>query len=293
MVDDLLKAINDFFCDLLSSAVINMLQSAFNFMNFGTEYAGVDIGKTPQEWNPEVFNLIQSIANTVIVPVGALILTYVICHELITSVIDKNNMKDFDTFIFFKFVVKSSMAIWFLSNTFTITIALFELGQHVISQTSGQISASTQIDPSVWAAFEDNIRSMNIGELFGLLFSSLLVWIGMIITGVLILVVLIGRMIEIYLYCSVAPIPFATLMNNEWGQIGKNYIKSILALAFQGFFLMVCLGIYARLITDIVASSGDAGELQFTIVKSLAYTVVLCITMFKTHSISKSIFNAH
>lgn len=293
MIDDIIQDIQDFFQGLLADGVIAMLRTAFNFMNFGTEYAGVEIGKTPQDWNPDVFSLIETISNNVIVPIGAIFLTYVICLELITSVIDKNNLKDFDTFIFFKFIVKSAMAIWFLSNTFTITMALFDLGQYVVNQAAGTISTDTTISSDVWTQFEASIRSLGIGELFGLLFSSLLVLLGMIITGVLIIVILIGRMMEIYLYCSVAPIPFATLMHPEWGQIGKNYIKSILALAFQGFFMMVCLGIYARLISNIATAASDINNLQYTIVKSLAYTIVLCIMMFKTHSISKSIFNAH
>jgi hypothetical protein len=118
---------------------------------------------------------------------------------------------------------------------------------------------------------------------------TLIISNAMKLLSILITVILYGRMIEIYLTCSIAPIPFATLTNREWGQIGNNYIRGLLALAFQGFFMMICVAIYALLVQSIIVTD----NIHKSILQIAAYTVILCFTLFKTGSLSKSIFNAH
>lgn len=253
------------------------------------EIAG-QVGQTPQNWNSDIFSLIQGISETVIVPIAGIIITFVLCYELITMVTEKNNMHEFDTFNIFKWIFKAYVAIYLVSNTFNITMAVFDVGQHVINGASSVIGSSTEIDAS--SAVEtlvEAMEEMEVGELFLLTMESLIISMTMKILSVLITVIMYGRMIEIYLYTSVAPIPFATMTNREWGNIGNNYLKGLFALGFQGFFMLVCVGIYSILVSSMTVSTNLHGAM-FSIA---AYTVILAFSLFKTGSISKSIFNAH
>lgn len=253
------------------------------------EIAG-QVGQTPQNWNGDIFSLIQGISETVIVPIAGIIITFVLCYELITMVTEKNNMHEFDTFNIFKWIFKAYVAIYLVSNTFNITMAVFDVGQHVINGASSVISSSTEIDAaSAVETLVGAMEEMEVGELFLLTMESLIISMTMKILSVLITVIMYGRMIEIYLYTSVAPIPFATMTNREWGNIGNNYLKGLFALGFQGFFMLVCAGIYSILVSSMTVSTNLHGAM-FSIA---AYTVILAFSLFKTGSISKSIFNAH
>lgn len=253
------------------------------------EIAG-QVGQTPQNWNSDIFSLIQGISETVIVPIAGIIITFVLCYELITMVTEKNNMHEFDTFNIFKWIFKAYVAIYLVSNTFNITMAVFDVGQHVINGASSVISSSTEIDAaSAVETLVEAMEEMAVGELFLLTMESLIISMTMKILSVLITVIMYGRMIEIYLYTSVAPIPFATMTNREWGNIGNNYLKGLFALGFQGFFMLVCVGIYSILVSSMTVSTNLHGAM-FSIA---AYTVILAFSLFKTGSISKSIFNAH
>ena len=235
--------------------------------------------------------MIQSLSDNVIVPIAGMIISFVLVYELITMVIDKNNMHDFDTSLFFRFLLKACIAVSLLSQTFDIVMAVFDVGNHVVMQAAGVISGSTSLDVQTTLVnmFNSQLESMGIGELIGLGMETMIVSLGMKIMSVLITVILYGRMIEIYLYVSVAPIPAATVTNREWGTVGTNYLKGLIALALQGFFIMVCVAIYAVL----VASVAVAGNLHSALWSVAAYTVILCFSLFKTGSLSKSIFNAH
>lgn len=248
------------------------------------------VGQTPQGWNAGVFSLIESLSQTVMIPIAGMIITFVLCYELITMVTQKNNFHEFETFNLFIWVFKAYIAIYLVTNTFTITMAVFDVGQHVVSSAAGLVSNSTSIDIS--SALPDLIASlenMEVGELFLAAVETMLIVLTMKILSVIITVILYGRMIEIYLTCSVAPIPFATMTNKEWGNIGTNYLKGLFALAFQGFFMMVCVGIYAVLVQALTITDNIHGAM-FSVA---AYTVVLAFSLFKTGSLSKSIFNAH
>ena len=225
-----------------------------------------------------------------IVPIAGMIISFVLCYELITMVTQKNNFHEFETFNLFIWVFKAYIAIYLVSNTFNITMAVFDVGQHVVNSASGVISGTTEIDAtSAIEGLLETMEEMEVGELFLLALETMLISLTMKILSIIITVVLYGRMIEIYLTCSVAPIPFATMTNKEWGNIGTNYLKGLFALAFQGFFMMVCVGIYAILVNSMTISSNIHGAM-FSIA---AYTVILAFSLFKTGSLSKSVFNAH
>lgn len=262
----------------------------FNDVNQKVGTIATEVGKTPQQWNTSVFSIIENLSNTVIVPIAGLIITFVLCYELISMIIDRNNMHDVDTFMFFKYFFKACVAVLIVSNTFNLIMAVFDVGQSVVSNSAGVIAGNTNINIS--SALNDirsTLEAMETGELFLLMLETALVSLCMKILSVCITVVIFGRMIEIYLYSSVGAIPFATMANREWGQVGSNYLRGLVALAFQGFFIMVCVGIYAALVNSFTATS----DIHSTIFSIAAYTVVLCFTLFKTGSISKSIFNAH
>lgn len=241
-------------------------------------------------WNPAVFSLIQSLSDNVIVPIAGIIITFVLTYELISMIIEKNNMHDFDTFNLFKWIFKVFVATYLVTHTFDITMAIFELSQHVVQQSAGIITGNTAINfDTALGSLASELETMGIGELFGLLVETVLVKITAPVLSVLVDLVLVGRMVEIFIYCSVGAIPFSTMTNREWGQMGNNYLRGLVALGFQGFFIMVCLAIYSALISTI----GSADNIHTAIWSCMGYTLLLCFSLFKTSSVSRSIFNAH
>ena len=290
MLDDLLEDLEDWFRDILTDFISGNLTSMFTDVNEKTGAIATEVGQTPQGWNSGVFNMVRDLSNNVIIPIAGLIIAFVLTYELISMLTERNNLHDVDTWMFFKWVFKSFIAVYLVTNTFNITMAIFDVGQHVVNAAAGVIGSDTAIDTSqVVAQMQANMLTMNVGELMQLALETMIVSLCMKIISILITVVMYGRMIEIYLYTSVAPIPFATFTNREWGQIGNNYARGLLALGFQGFFIMVIVGIYCVLVQSMTVSADVHGAL-FSIA---AYTVVLCFALFKTGSISKSVFNAH
>lgn len=287
----IIDKITEFIKEMLQGWVLTNLETMFTDVNEKVGTIAGEVSKTPSTWNSSIFNMIQSLSDNVIVPIAGMIISFVLVYELITMVIDKNNMHDFDTSLFFRFLLKACIAVSLLSQTFDIVMAVFDVGSHVVTQAAGAISGSTSLDvqSTLITMFNSQLENMGIGELIGLGMETMIVSLGMKIMSVLITVILYGRMIEIYLYVSVAPIPAATVTNREWGSVGTNYLKGLIALAFQGFFIMVCVAIYAVL----VASVAVADNLHTALWSVAAYTVILCFSLFKTGSLSKSIFNAH
>ena len=276
--------------DLLKEIINSNLENMFTDVNNNVSTIAAQVGTTPQGWNSSIFNMIRNLSDTVVLPIAGLILTFVLCYELITMVTEKNNMHDVDTFMFFKYIFKCGIAVYLVSHTFDITMAIFDVAQTIINSASGAISHDTHIDiSSALTNLGTTMDSMGIGDLMLLVLETALVSMAMNIVGIIITVILYGRMIEIYITTSVAPIPFATMTNREWGSIGNNYLKSLFALGFQGFFMMVCVGIYAVLIRSFTISD----DLHTTLFTIAAYTVILCFSLFKTSTLSKSIFQAH
>jgi len=290
MFDGLLTAIEDWIRELFSGMVTSNLQTMFADVNQKTSEIATQVGQTPQGWNGSVFSMIQGLSNNVIVPIAGIIITMVLCYELISMMTERNNLHEVDTWMFFKYFVKMWVAVYLVSNTFNIVMAVFDIGQSVVSSAAGYITGRAAIDVSgMIATMETAMESMGIPELMMLSIETALVSLCMKLISILIMVILYGRMIEIYLYSSVAPIPFATMSNREWGQIGTNYFRGLFALAFQGFLMMVCVGIYAVL----VASMNITGNIHMALFEIAAYTIILCYSLMKTSSLSKSIFNAH
>ena len=290
MLDSVFQAIEEWMRTLLTGMVDSNLANMLTDINEKTGDIASQVGQTPQGWNSSVFSMIQNLSNTVILPIAGMIITFVLCYELISMLTDKNNMHEIDTWMFFKYFVKMWIAVWLVSNTFTLTMAIFDVGQHVVNSAAGAITGQTALDiTSTTAAIDTAMETMEIGELILLALETFIVSFCMKIMSVLITVILYGRMIEIYLYTSVAPIPFATLTNREWGQIGTNYLRGLFALAFQAFLMMVCVGIYAVLVSTAVF----AEDVHMALFSVMAYTVVLCFSLFKTGSLSKQIFSSH
>lgn len=287
---DLFEKIEEAIRELLSGFVSSNLTTMFTDVNDKTGAIATEVGKTPQTWNGSIFNMIENLSETVIIPIAGLIITFVLCYELISMITEKNNMHDVDTWMFFKWFFKSFIAVYLVTNTFDIVMAIFDVGQSVVSAASGVIGGSTAIDiTTTIAEMETAMETMELGELLQLSLETMLVSICMKIISVLITVILYGRMIEIYLYTSVSPIPFATMTNREWGSIGNNYVRGLLALGFQGFFIMIIVGIYCVLVNSMTV----AADIHSALFSIAAYTVILCFALFKTGGISKAIFNAH
>lgn len=289
-MNTIIERITEAIKEILIGMIQNSLEGMFVEVNDKVGTIASQVGQTPQGWNAGVFNLIQNLSQTVIVPIAGLIITFVLCYELITMVTQKNNFHEFETYNIFLWIFKAYVAIYLVTNTFNITMAVFDVGQHIVNGAAGVISGSTAVDASAAiATLTESLEEMEIGELFLLAMETLLISLTMSILSVIITVIMYGRMIEIYLYTSVAPIPFATMTNKEWGNIGNNYLKGLFALAFQGFFMLVCVGIYSVLVNAMTISTNLHGAM-FSVA---AYTVVLAFSLFKTGSLSKSIFNAH
>jgi len=285
----IINAITDWIRGLLIGAIETNLERMFTDVNERVGTIAAQVGQTPQGWNANIFSLIQNLGQTVIMPIAAIIITYVLCVELISMVTEKNSLSDLDTFMFFKFVFKAFVAVLILSNTFNITMAVFDVAQHVISSAAGVISGSTGIDVNAAIAGMD-LESYPIHELLLLMVMTFVISFAMMIMSVIITVIIYGRMIEIYLTSSIAPIPLATMTSKEgWtGQMGPNYLRTLFALGFQGFFLMVCVGIYAVLVNDMIVSA----NIYTAMLTVAAYTVILCFAMMKSGSLARSIFNA-
>lgn len=290
-MDGIVDKITEFIKEMLQGWVLTNLETMFTDVNDKVGTIATEVGKSPSTWNSSIFNMIKTLSDNVMIPIAGMIISFVLVYELISMIIDKNNMHEFDTSVFIRFLMKACIAVMLLSKTFDIVLAVFDVGTHIVSQAGAAITGSTTLDvtSTLQSMFNSELSTMTIGQLIGLGMETMIVSLCMKIMSVLITVVLYGRMVEIYLYISVAPIPCATVSNREWGTIGTNYFKGLCALAFQGFFIMVCVGIYAVLVNSVSVS----GDLHSALWGVMAYTVVLCFSLFKTGNLAKSIWNSH
>ena len=289
-MDFLWNKVTEWLKEMLIGSIMGNLTGLFDSVNEQVSEIATTVGTTPQGWNAGVFSMIQSLSETVIVPIAGIILTFVMTYELIQMIIDRNNMHDFETFMFFKWIFKTFVAVTIVTNTWNIVMAVFDVAQHVVNNAAGVIVSNTDMDlSSVVTNMEARLMEMEIGPLFSLWFQSLLVGIFSWVLTICIFVIVYGRMIEIYLVTSIAPIPMATMSNREWGQMGQNYLRSLFALGFQAFLIIICVAVYAVLVQTI---SVDTDVIK-AIWTCIGYTVLLCFTLFKTSSLARSIFNAH
>ncbi len=290
-MQNILEQIEQWIKEFLIDCITGNLTGMFDEVNSKVGEIATEVGKTPQSWNSGVFSMIQNLSETVIIPIAGLILTFVLCYELISIVIEKNNLHgDFDTFQLFKWIFKTFVATYIVTHTFDIVIAVFELSQNIVNQSATVIHGNTAIDfNAIIGDLTEQLESMEVGELFLLLIETSLVGLTMNAVSICVTLVLLGRMIEIYIYCSIGAIPFSTMTNREWGSMGNNYLKGLVALGLQGFFIMVCVAIY----TVLVQSIATAENLHIAIWTCAGYTILLCYSLFKTGSVSKSVLNTH
>ncbi len=285
----ILEQITQWLKELLVGAIMDNLTGLFDSVNTQVGSIASDVGTTPASFSPGVFSLIQNLSESVIMPIAGIILTFICCWELIQLLIEHNNLANFETWIFFKWIFKTFVAVMLITNCFNITMAVFDVAQSVINSSGSLITASTAVDAEMLETLEATLLEMELGPLLGLFLQSFLIQFTMSALSVVIFVIVYGRMVEIYLMVSLAPIPFATFGNREQSQIGQNYLRSLIALGFQGFLILVCVGIYAVLIQSVAISDDIIASLWGIV----GYTVLLVFTLFKTGSLAKSVMNAH
>jgi len=277
----------DQFRDVFIEGIIFNFTHMFTEANREINEIANTVGQPPESWNSSIFGLIQTLSETVIIPIAGVILTFILCYELIHMIIERNNMHDFDTFILFKWIFKTFCAVFILTNTFNIVMFVFGLAQSVVDGSADIITGSLDMELAL-ADLNTQLEAMGLGELIGLYLQSILLSFAMNVLSLCVFLIVYGRMIEIYLTISVAPIPMSTMVNREWGNIGNSYLKSLFALAFQGFMIMVCVAIYAALLQGLAT----AENVHMAMWGAAGYTVLLCFTLFKTGSIAKSLFSA-
>lgn len=286
---DIFQQIGDAIHDFLVNLVGGVFIQIFNEANEQTGQIAAQVSLSPSDWNSGIFTMIRNLSNNVILPIAGMIITFVLCYELITAITERNNMRDVDVDTFIKYIFKACVAVFLLSHTFDIVLGIFDVSKWVVDTASVSITNDTYVDViSIYNNFKDTLEAMDNGSLLLLFLEVSVVSLAVKAIAILVAVILINRMIEIYLYCSVAPIPFATITNREWGNIGSNYLRSLLSLGFQSFFIMVIVGIYSVLVKQLQFST----SLNDLVVQLGIYSVVLCMALLNTSNISKSIFNA-
>jgi len=288
-LDSIFQQITEWLKEVIISAIMGNLSGMFESVNTQVGEIATSVGMTPANFSPEVFSMVRNVSESVIIPIAGLILTFIACYELIQMIIDHNNLANFETWIFFKWVFKTFMAVMLITNTFNITMAVFDVAQHVVNSSAGIIAGDTAIDATALEQLEETLNGMELGPLIGLLMQSFVIQFTMSALAIVIFVIVYGRMIEIYLMVSLAPIPFSTFGNREQSQIGQNYLRSLFAIGFQGFLIIICVGVYAVLVQSVAFSD----DIIASIWGVMGYTVLLCFTLFKTGGLAKSVFSAH
>ena len=288
-MDSILESIEDWFRELLVSGIMDNISNTFQSVNDQVGAIATEVGTSPADFQPAVYTMISTLSENVIMPIAGIILTFIACYELIQLVISHNNLAHFETWIFWKWIFKTFVAVTLITNTMNITMAIFDVAQYVVNNAGGIIGSSTAIDASTLTTMQSTLEAMDIGPLLSIFLQSFVVQFLIYILSALIFVIVYARMIEIYLMVSLAPIPFATFGNREQGMIGQNYLRSLFALGFQGFLIMICVGIYAVLIQGISFSTDIIGSLWGV----MGYTILLAFTLFKTGSVAKAILHAH
>lgn len=290
-MDKVLESLVEWLKEILVGGIVNNLSGMFDSVNSQVGAIAGQVGATPQAWNGAIYSMIRTLSDNVILPIAGVILAFVMTMELIQMISDKNNMHgDVDTWMFFKWIFKTACAVLIVTNTWNIVMGVFDVGQSVVNSAAGVISGDASVDiTTVVVDLEERLMEMDLGPLFGLWFQSMFVGICTWALTICIFIITFGRMIEIYLVTSVAPIPMATMASRESGNIGQNYLRSLFALAFQGFLIIVCVAIYAALVQNIAVGT----DISYAIWTCMGYTVLLCFTLFKTGSMAKSIFSAH
>ena len=289
-MDFIWNKVTEWLKGILIGGIMGNLQGLFDNVNQQVSGIAGQVGTTPQAWNSGVYSMIRSLSDNVILPVAGVILAIVMTMELLQLVLEKNNLQSFETWIFFKWIFKTFCAILIVTNTWDIIMGIFDAAQSVVRSAAGIIRADTDIDlVQVIGDLEVRLQEMELGALLGLWFQTLFVGVTIQALSICIFVIVYGRMVEIYVVTSLAPIPMATMMNHSWGQMGQNYLRSLFALGFQAFLIIVCVAIYAVLVHTIAVGT----DVVAAIWTCIGYTVLLCFSLFKSGGVAKQIFGAH
>jgi hypothetical protein len=274
--------------ELLVGGIKYNFTEMFRLANKKIDEISSQVGQTPEGWNSGIFSLIRTLSQTIVLPIAGMILTFILCYELIHIIIEKNNMVEFDTFNLFKWIFKTFCAVYILTHTFDIIMFIFSLAQHAVDGSAGIIAGSLDMDIAL-TDLDTQLKAMEIGELIGLYAESMILRFAMNAMSLCVFLIIYGRMIEIYLTISVAPIPLSTMANREWGNMGNNYLKALFAISFQGFLIMICVAIYAVLLQGFTSAT----NIHAAMWGAAGYMILLCFTLFKTSSLSKALFTAH
>ena len=288
-MDTVLNEVSEWLKEVLISGIMENLTDLFATVNDQVGSIAADVAMTPANFSPGVYALIRNVSETVILPIAGILLTFICTYELIQMIIEHNHMANFELFTLFKWIMKTFIAVTLISNTFDIVMAVFDVAQHVITNSGGVIAGNTAITDLDLAAMETTLEAMELGPLLGLYLQSMVIGLTMQVLSIVVFIIVYGRMIEIYLMTSLAPIPMATFGNREQSMMGQNYLRSLFAIGFQGFLIMICVGIYAVLIQNIAISE----DIIASIWGIVGYTVLLTFTLFKTGSLSKALLGAH
>ena len=288
-MSSIIDKISEWLHDLLVEGVMSNLTGMINAVNDEVGSIASDVAQTPENFSPAIFTMIKNISESVILPIAGLILTFIACYELIQMIIEHNNLANFETWIFFKWMIKTFIAVTIISHTFDIVMAIFDVAQQVVNEAAGLIGYTTGVTSEQLAELSGTVAGMSNGKLFGLYLQSGVIQITLFALSKIVFVIVYARMIEIYLMTSLAPLPLSTFGNREQSHIGQNYLRSLAALGFQGFLILICVAIYAVLIQSVTISSDVTGSLWGIV----GYTILLCFTLFKTGSLARSVFSAH
>ena len=307
IVDGVVDAIETAITKMLAGGASSMIQESLNLFKSGLKFdKGSTIGEglttMPNEYNTSIWTIVYKICTNVVAPIGGMILVIILLYDLLNMVIEGNNFREFDTAIFFKWIFKSLCGIILISHTTEIIIGLFSLGNDVTTLALGEVNKDilninvNTVGSQIYDMLVNDHKA-DWGVLIVFLLFSMAMFLVMLVSLVIVMLVVISRLIEAFMYIAVAPIPMSTFMNKEWGTIGTNWIRNILALAFQGLFIVVALGVFQAMfissVQGLVANSKDTTKMYLSMVNCIVWAVALCFTIFKSSSISKSIFNAH
>lgn len=285
---DIFTRIGEWLKSGLAESCAYRITNLFTAWNEQVAKIAENVSQTPQEWNAEIYNMVQVLSETLIMPIACVILTFIVTYDLLSMVMEKNNMKDFDIAMLFKWMLKTAIAVVLVSNTFEIIMAIFEVSQYVIdSSVDIIIKGSTDIKMTI-ENLEEQLVAMGFFDLIGLWIGTFVIQACIWVMVIIINLIVYYRMISIYIMISLAPIPIACITSREYGSIGVNFIKSLCAVGLQGFLIMICLSMYSVMIAALPTTD----NIWLAMLGTVFLAVALCVALTKTNSLAKMMLGA-
>lgn len=316
MVSDFIDGIGDWFNETIKNILIKGITSCFSNIQsvLTTTYTSATeddglmsafLTKHPAKFTgtasgtsmpvSTLWRTIETLCNDVIVPIAGFILTVILLNELIQMVIRGNNFKDFDDSIFIKWIIKAVCGILIVSNSYYIASALLGFGSDACANGLNTILGGDLSSTNYAESFARTLNSgtYDNGELLIMLLLSFIIMVAMFALTVAIILIMASRIIQIFMHLGVSPIPMATMMNESWNSVGKNWIKNMIALSFQGIFIIIALGIFKSIFNNVISGISRAEDgIILSMLMLAGYTAALIYTVVGSGNISKSIFNA-